>query len=79
MTDRAALRPVTLALHLIRTLRQMHPAQFEWRAEHFDRLIGEMGAREKIERGVPTQTIVDAWASAQKEFDQQRAKYRLYD
>jgi len=79
VTDRAALRPVTLALHLIRTLRQMHPAQFEWRAEHFDRLIGEMGAREKIERGVPTQTIVDAWASAQKEFDQQRAKYRLYD
>ncbi len=79
VTDRNALRPVTMALHLLSTLRQMYPTQFEWRVEHFDRLMGDVSVHGKIERGASVQTIVDSWTSAQKQFSQQREKYLLYN
>ncbi len=77
--DRNTLRPLTLTLHLLSTLRHMYPRQFEWRADGFNRLIGDASVREKIDQGVSVSRIMDSWTSAQVQFNQKRDKYLLYD
>lgn len=79
VTDRAVLRPVTLGLHLIRTIRAMYPRQFAWRAEHFDVLIGNTTTREQLERGVSVDTITATWGAEQAAFRARSRAYWLYD
>ncbi len=79
VTDRNALRPLTMALHLLSTFRHMYPRQFEWHADGFNRLIGDASVREKIDQGVSVSRIMDNWTSAQVQFNQKRDKYLLYD
>ena len=79
VTDRAALRPVNMGLHLVRTLREMYPVQFAWRAEHFDVLIGNTTAREQLECGVSVETITEAWEGEQAAFQSRSHAYWLYD
>ena len=79
VTDRAALRPVVMGLHLIRTIREMYPEDFAWRADHFDVLIGNTTTREQLESGVPVETITAAWASEQAAFSARSRTYQLYD
>jgi len=68
---------VTMALHLIRTVRQLYPALFEWRAS-FDRLIGDASVRHQIEQGETVANIVQTWTAAQHPFKAQRPTYLLY-
>ncbi|MBI5567577.1 MAG: DUF1343 domain-containing protein [Chloroflexi bacterium] len=79
VTAREALRPVTMGLHLIRTLGDMYPAQFAWRAEHFDSLIGNTSTREQLERGVKVDAITTAWEDEQAAFRSRSRAYWLYD
>lgn len=79
VTDRAALRPVTMGLHLIRTIREMYPEDFAWRADHFDVLIGNASTREQLERGVPIDTLTAAWEAEQTVFSARSRAYWLYD
>jgi uncharacterized protein YbbC (DUF1343 family) len=79
VTDREALRPVAMGLHLICTIKQLHPAQFEWRAEHFDRLMGDASAREKIEQGVTVDDIAREWAAEQQDFSEKRGAWVMYE
>lgn len=79
VTDRAALRPVTMGLQLIRMLRDMYPTQFAWRAEHFDSLIGNATTREQLERGVSVDAITAAWEDEQAAFRSRSRAYWLYD
>lgn len=79
VTDREALRPVTVGLHLIAAVRRLCPAQFEWRAGHFDKLIGDGTARERIDRGEPVEAMLSAWLPGQDDYLTKRASYLLYD
>ncbi|MBP7688203.1 MAG: DUF1343 domain-containing protein [Thermoflexales bacterium] len=79
VTAREAVRPVTMGLQLIRTLREMYPGQFAWRAEHFDSLIGNTSTREQLERGVKVETITAAWEDEQAAFRARSRAYWLYD
>lgn len=79
VTDRNILRPLTMTLHLLSTLRQIYPRQFEWRADGFDRLLGDASVREKIDQGASISRIMDSWTPAQVQFNQKRDKYLLYD
>ncbi len=79
VTAREALRPVTIGLHLVRKLREMYPAQFSWRAEHFDSLIGNTTTREQLERGVSVETIMSGWEGEQSAFRRRSRAYWLYD
>jgi len=78
VTDRDDLRPVTLGLHLIAAIRDLHPDQFAWRASHFDRLIGSDRVRHALERAEPVEQIVRGWQQSLAKFDQQRDSYLLY-
>jgi uncharacterized protein YbbC (DUF1343 family) len=78
VTDRDALRPVALGLHLIATLRGLYPEEFAWRAPHFDRLIGSDQVRHALEGGEPVEQIVGGWSETLAEFGHQREAYLLY-
>lgn len=76
--DRASLRPVTVGLHLIATLKALYPDQFAWRLPHFDRLMGTDRARQQLEAGLPVPDIVASWAPDLETFETQRYKVLLY-
>jgi len=78
VTDRDALRPVALGLHLVAALCDLYPDHFAWRAPHFDRLIGSDQVRRALERGEPVEQIVQGWTETLAEFGHQREAYLLY-
>jgi uncharacterized protein YbbC (DUF1343 family) len=78
VTERDALRPVALGLHLVATLRDLYPEEFAWRAPHFDRLVGSDRVRHALERGEPVEQLVQGWSETLAEFGHQREAYLLY-
>ena len=69
VANREALRPVTMGLQIIGILRKMYVAQFEWRAEHFDRLIGDARMRRRIEEGVSIPYLVTQWSTLSHQYN----------
>jgi beta-N-acetylhexosaminidase len=63
VTDRQALRPVTVILHLLAAVRQLHPTDFAWNLPHFDHLVGTDKVREAIEKETAVTDIVAGWAA----------------
>ena len=61
VTDRRALRPVTVALHLLMAVRQLHPNDFAWNLPHFDHLAGTNKVREAIEGETAVTDILAGW------------------
>lgn len=78
VTDRAIYDPPATALRLLVAIRAAHPAEFAWIAAHFDRLAGQPGLREALERGAPIDSILKAWAGQRAAFEPRAAGIRLY-
>jgi uncharacterized protein YbbC (DUF1343 family) len=78
ITDRAALRPVMLGLHLVAAIRSLHPREFAWAAAHFDRLLGGARTREAIETDAPVETFAGDWDVVCAQFEQGRQPYLRY-
>jgi uncharacterized protein YbbC (DUF1343 family) len=77
VTERNMLHPVTVALHLIATTRQMSGEAWEWNA-HFERLAGSGWVRPAIETGKSVEAITAQWAESTSSFVHQREKHLLY-
>ena len=77
VTDRDALRPVEMALHLIRVARSMSGEAWKWNP-HFDRLAGNSEIRSNLEEGRSVTEILAPWAESISKFIAQREKYLLY-
>ncbi len=77
VTDREALRSVSLGLHIIAAVRALHPSRFEWNA-HFDRLMGAPRIREALEAGSVPDVLIAEWARTEVAFARTRANYLLY-
>lgn len=78
VTDRRTFRPVTAALHLLRTMREMYPTRFEWNVASFNRLMGDASVMEKIDRGESVSAIMQSWQSELDLFLHIRNKYLMY-
>jgi len=85
VTDRQALRPVTVGLHLIAAVRALHPERFAWRPPeveegrwHFDLLVGSEGVRRQLEAGVAVETIAAGWEAERADFAAQGERVLLY-
>jgi uncharacterized protein YbbC (DUF1343 family) len=76
--DRQALRPVTVVLHLIATIKMLHPAQFAWQLPHFDHLIGTDQVRLQLDAEVAVNEIIAGWLPGQTMFMEQRKTILLY-
>ena len=75
--DRDALRPVTMALNLIATARQMAGEAWVWNP-HFERLAGGRSVRSALEAGTSVAEITATWAESISSFIHQREKYLFY-
>jgi uncharacterized protein YbbC (DUF1343 family) len=77
VTDRNALRPVEMALHLLAVTRRMSGEAWAWNP-HFERLAGSSGVRSSLEAGEPVSEMTALWAESISRFNHQREKYLLY-
>ncbi len=85
ITDRCSLRPVTVAAHLIQTLKRLYPQEFDWRPPWepdgvfpIDRLSGSDRLRKQIDAGVPAAEIVAGWSAELQTFSVCRDRFLLY-
>lgn len=78
VTDRSAYDAPATALRLLVAIRQVHPTQFAWIPAHFDRLAGQPGLREALERAAPVDSILGVWAGQRMAFAARAAGVRLY-
>jgi uncharacterized protein YbbC (DUF1343 family) len=83
--DRLALRPVSVGVHLIQTIRRLFPDDFEWRPPWrpgdrlpIDRLSGSDRLRQQIDAGVAAGEIVASWVPELQAFASRRQTYLLY-
>ena len=79
ITDRAAFRPVAMGLHLIHTIKRVHPDQWEWHPRHFDLLVGNSQTRAMLDNGMAAEDIIRGWADTPSDFEAQRREVLLYD
>ncbi|SDK01539.1 exo-beta-N-acetylmuramidase NamZ family protein [Sediminibacillus albus] len=84
VTDKDDFVPVETGLHLVKTIHDMYPDDFQFRAENsagvsfFDNLIGNGWIREAIEEGQSVDDIQAQWQDGLEEFKQLREQYLLY-
>ena len=84
ITDQDSFEPIVTGLHIVKTIHDMYPEDFEFRAEDsrgisfFDLLTGNGWIREEIEAGTSVEDIQAMWQGDLNEFKQVREKYLLY-
>lgn len=89
VTNREALRPVTMGLHVLAACQKVAPEHFaflrsSWEGRpgsqpaHLDLLAGSAHVREALTSGVPVTEIVAGWESDLATFAEQRKPYLLY-
>jgi uncharacterized protein YbbC (DUF1343 family) len=84
-TDRDAYRPIPTALHLIDTIRRLHPQEFRFigptaespNADWMDRLAGTDRLRKAMEAGT-LPALLDEWEREAQRFRATREPYLLY-
>ena len=75
--DRSVYDPTKLAVALLTALRTVHPAEFQFRTQSFDRLAAGPELRTAIAGGVSARAIWEAWDDELARFRETRAKYLL--
>ena len=78
VTDRAHFDPTKVAVALLAAIRAVHPDQFQFRVERFDRLAAGPALRQALEAGRPLSEIWDGWEGDLARFRTTRAKYLIY-
>ncbi|ERN53844.1 exo-beta-N-acetylmuramidase NamZ family protein [Alkalihalophilus marmarensis] len=84
VTDRNRYEPVETGLHIVNTIHDLYPEDFEFRAENsagisfFDNLIGNSWIRKGIEEGRSVEEMTKQWDKELRSFKKIRSKYLLY-
>lgn len=78
VTDRDRYDAPATALRLLVAIRQVHPTSFAWIPAHFDRLAGQPGLREALDRGAPVDSILRGWERQRTAFAARAAGVSLY-
>ena len=84
VADKEAFEPVTTGLSLVKTIHDLYPEDFEFRAENsagvsfFDLLVGNGWIREAIEEGESVEEMQQKWEADLEEFKEVREDYLLY-
>ncbi|RKL66593.1 hypothetical protein CR203_15010 [Salipaludibacillus neizhouensis] len=81
--DRDQFKPVETGLHILATLQDLYPDDFEftnpWGSFFFDNLIGNGETRQSILDGEPVEEIINSWQSSLDDFKDLRQGYILYE
>jgi len=76
ITDRAAVRSMTVGLEIATVLRRLYPEQFD--ASKLLLLLGNEETVTALEDGTAPERIVSGWSDALREFSARREKYFIY-
>jgi uncharacterized protein YbbC (DUF1343 family) len=84
ITNKQPYDPIVTGLHIVKTLHDMYPNDFEFRARNsagisfFDNLIGNGWVMDAIKNGESIKSIEKQWEHDLKEFEQLRKGFLLY-
>ena len=87
VSDRRAIRPVALGIHLLQAIHDLHPEEFGWRSDPYefiadvpaiDLLTGSATARELIESGLSVDDAVEQWNRYVEDFESSLEGILLY-
>jgi len=78
VTDRNRLEPFWSGVRIVNEIARMAPEQFEWRADHFDRLCGTAAIREAIANRRPLPPLHETYLAACESFRRISRQYLLY-
>lgn len=84
VTDPASYQSIETGLTIVKTIHDLYPDQFEFRAENaegisfFDQLIGNGWVRDKIKQEDTIEEIVVTWQEELNTFKDVRREYLLY-
>ncbi|ASN07317.1 exo-beta-N-acetylmuramidase NamZ family protein [Virgibacillus necropolis] len=84
VTKKEAFHPIETGLHIVKTIHDLYPEDFAFRAENssgvsfFDNLIGNGWIREAIENGESVESMKEQWQEDLNEFKEVREEYLLY-
>jgi uncharacterized protein YbbC (DUF1343 family) len=77
VTDRNAIKPVTVGVRMMRAIYARHSDVWEWRVSHIDRLAGTDELRLAVQNGTIDDLLVK-WEAEAKKFSDASRKYWLY-
>ncbi|MED4206361.1 DUF1343 domain-containing protein [Neobacillus mesonae] len=84
VTNRDAYKPFETGLYIVKTIHDMYPNDFQFRARNssgvsfFDQLVGNGSIRDGIETGKSIEEMKKEWQPELKKFMETREKYLLY-
>lgn len=84
VTNRNAFKPFETGLHIVKTIHDMYPNDFQFRTPNsagisfFDNLVGNGTIRADIEAGKFVEEIKAGWQDDLNQFNKTREKYLLY-
>lgn len=76
--NRQEFQPLEAVLYLIQITRQLHPGDFQFLPDVFDRLAGTDSIREDLQQGKSPQSILAHWQRQTAEFRRRRQPFLLY-
>lgn len=76
--EREKFESVKFGIKLIVALHKLHPSEFIFRDNSFDRLCGDKSVRQKILDGISSEKIIDEFQTELADFKEIRKKYLLY-
>ena len=71
-------RPIATGLHLMHTIKRMHPSDWHWNASHFDLLMGNAHTRTELDAGASVAELMRGWQAGQGAFEAARREVMLY-
>ncbi len=78
ITDRKAYRSFAVALHIVKTVRDMYPDKFAFHADYFDKVMGTDKVRLALEAGEEVASILESLEPGLAAFSSLRRPYLLY-
>ncbi len=78
VTDREAFRSFATGLHIVKAVRDAHPAEFAFHTDYFDKVMGTASVRIALEAGTPIATILANIEPGLAAFAELRKPYLLY-
>lgn len=77
VTDRNAIKPVTVGVKMLRSIYARHSTEFTWREAAIDRLAGTRALRDAVQSGT-VDDLLARWDADALRFKEQSRKYWLY-
>lgn len=78
ITDRELFRPILTTLYVLREVLNLHPDDFKFRDQTFDRLAGNGWLRRTLAESRTVDAIEDRWQAELDEFQTRREPHLLY-